>query len=246
LKFLGFEISELDIVNNAEKLLAGIKAGQRFFVLTINSLIVYEIFQKPEYAKAVEKVNYVVPDGIGVIKAIQLFKKRQLQRVPGIELMLKLCEYAERDGLEVFLLGSKEDIVKQTAINLSKKFPLLKIVGTHHGFFTEDENDRIVSIINQTNAKLLFVAMGVPKQEIWISKNYDSLKPLLAMGVGGSFDVIANRIKRAPKWMQKAGLEWLYRIIKEPRKRLKIIPRLFKSVIYLVRYISSKERGDCS
>lgn len=244
MKFLGFEISELDIHNNAKKLLKGIKTGKRFFVLTINSLIVYEIFEKPEYAKAVEKVNYVVPDGIGVIKAIKFFKKRKLNRVPGIELMLKLCELAEKEGLEIFLLGSKEDVVKQTAINLSKKFPLLKIVGTHHGFFTEEENDKIVSLINQTNAKLLFVAMGVPKQEIWISKNLDSLKPMLAMGVGGSFDVIANKIKRAPNWMQKAGLEWLYRIIKEPRKRLKIVPRLIKSIIYLLRYTSSRERGD--
>ncbi|AKI98215.1 glycosyl transferase [Kosmotoga pacifica] len=237
-------MSELDIEGNARKLIEGIKRGKRYFVLTINSLIVYEIFQKPEYAKAVKNVNYVVPDGIGVIKMIKLFKKKKLQRVPGIELMIKLCELAESEGLEVFLLGSKEEVVKKTAINLSEKFPLLKIVGTHHGFFTEDENDRIVMEINQTNAKLLFVAMGVPKQEMWISKNFESLDVSLAMGVGGSFDVIAEKIKRAPNWMQKAGLEWLYRIVREPRKRMKILPRLFKFIFYVFKYAFSHERGD--
>ncbi|HNS34501.1 MAG TPA: WecB/TagA/CpsF family glycosyltransferase [Mesotoga sp.] len=245
LQFLDFDLQEKDLVSAADELIQRTQLGVRSHVLTLNALIAYEYINNEEYKKALSTVNYVVPDGSGVLKAIKLISKQRIERVPGIDLMLKICELSSGVGQKIFLLGSKESIVTKTTEKLKQRFPLIDIVGYHSGFFTQEESDTIVSKINNSSADIVFVGMGVPRQDIWIAKNLDRLNAMLLMGVGGSFDVISGDLKRAPLFMQKAGLEWLYRIFQEPGKRLKIIPKLFSFECYVIRsYFESKRGGS--
>ncbi len=245
LRFLDFDILEEDLISAANELIQRAQTGLRSHVLTLNALIVYEYIHNLEYKNALATVNYVVPDGSGVLKAIKLISKRRVERVPGIDLMLKICELSSETGLRVFFLGSKEGIVTKTVEKLKQRFPLIDIAGYHSGFFAREESDTIVSEINSSSADIVFVGMGVPKQDIWIAENIDKLHASVLMGVGGSFDVISGDLKRAPLWMQKAGLEWLYRIVQEPGKRLKIIPKLVSFETYVVgSYFKSRRGGS--
>jgi len=244
LNFLDFPLQEGTVSSCAQDLIEGVKKGNRYFVLTLNSLIVYEYLHNEEYKKALKKVNYVVPDGSGVIKAVKLLYKRNLNRIPGIELMQEICAQSSKKGFKIYFLGAEEGIAQRAVTNLKEKFPELKVVGFRNGFFSDKENAKIVNDINQSNADFLFVGMGVPKQEIWISRNWEKLDVSLAMGVGGSFDVLAGKVVRAPKWMQRHGLEWCFRILQEPRKRLKVVPKLLSFALYVLKSNFREKRGE--
>jgi N-acetylglucosaminyldiphosphoundecaprenol N-acetyl-beta-D-mannosaminyltransferase len=153
---------------------------------------------------------------------------------------LKICE---NENKGIYLIGAKQDVLNDCLINLHTKYPDLNIVGSHNGFFDMDNCEDILTDIEKKKPYVLFVAMGCPRQEKFIVKYMDRLHCSIFMGVGGSFDVIAGRVKRAPKWMINFGLEWLYRVSKEPWriKRLGSIPKFLLKVIYNT-YIMKK--GD--
>lgn len=243
MKFLDFPLQEGTVSSCAHDLIEGVGKGNRYFVLTLNALIVYEYLHNKEYREALKKVNYVVPDGSGVIKAVRFLHNKNLNRIPGIELMQEICAQSSKKGFKLYFLGAEEDIAQKAVSNLKEKFPELKVVGFRNGFFNDEENAKIVSDINQSNADFLFVGMGVPRQEIWISQNWEKLDVSLAMGVGGSFDVLAGKVVRAPKWMQKHGLEWCFRILQEPRKRLKVVPKLLSFALYVLKSNLREKRG---
>jgi len=142
------------------------------------------------------------------------------ERVAGVDLFLQLVSLAEAKGYPIYLLGAEDDVVQQVAESLTKKHPLLKIAGFHHGYFWDDE-EAVVSDIRRSGARLLFVAITSPRKENFINRWQTQLGVNFVMGVGGTFDVVAGKVKRAPQWMQKAGLEWLYRVIQEPRRMWK-------------------------
>ena len=243
LRFLDFDLQDRDLDSAASELLDGVKSGKKYFVLTLNALIVYEYLRNRDYHEALERVNYVVPDGSGVLKAIKLLNKRKVGRVPGIDLMLTICKLASMGNERIYLLGSKTDTVTKTIRKLKERYPGLNIAGSHNGFFDESESDTIVAEINNSRADILFVGMGVPKQELWITKNLDGLNARILMGVGGSFDVISGNLKRAPVWMQRVGLEWFYRTVQEPRKRLRLIPKLVKFELHILKSYLCLRRG---
>lgn len=149
-------------------------------------------------------------------------------RVTGVDLMEKICQKSSTENLKIFLLGAKEGVAEKTKETLKKKYPNLKITGVYAGSPKESEEKTIIDKINESEAQILFTAFGAPSQELWISKNLKNLHNIkLAMGVGGSFDFIANVRKRAPRWMQKIGLECTYRLLQQP-SRLK---RIYNAVI---------------
>ncbi|MFH1947133.1 MAG: WecB/TagA/CpsF family glycosyltransferase [Candidatus Magasanikbacteria bacterium] len=174
-------------------------------------------------------------------KGLEIASRGQLKRIPGVDLMLDICELAEKENKSIYLLGSGSDeVVKKTAEVLQEKFPLLKIVGHSMGpsITTEQHNNRTTLVYNKdknedlmydiiTSAPdILFVAFGHGKQEKWIEENLIDLPSVkVAMGVGGSFDFISGKTKRAPVWMRKIGLEWLYRLVREPKR----VGRIFKA-----------------
>lgn len=197
-----------------------ISSRRKTFVVTANASIVVKAVEDNFYRRALQGADLIFPDGIGVVWAIKKIHKRQAQRITGIETMIELCKVAQERCWRVFLLGAKAEVVARAAENLNKRFGNI-VCGYHHGYFADDEP---VELINKTGADILFVGMGVPKQELWISENLSKLGAVFAMGVGGSFDVVSGFKKRAPRFVQKLHLEWLYRFLQSPLDK-KNVPR---------------------
>lgn len=175
--------------------------------------------------------NMVIVDGISVYIPMKIKKKINLNRITGIDLMNDLLKEYEDNNKSIYLLGAKQEILDKLVNKLNIDYPNLKIVGNHHGYIDINNCNEIISDINSSNAHTIFVAMGAPLQEKFILDNIDNLNCLVYMGVGGSFDVLSGHINRAPKWMSKVGLEWLYRLIKDPSK----ISRVLNNIIFTIK-----------
>ncbi|MDR7098307.1 N-acetylglucosaminyldiphosphoundecaprenol N-acetyl-beta-D-mannosaminyltransferase [Lysobacter niabensis] len=173
--------------------------------------------QLHESVRACDIINI---DGMGVVLGARLMGHPVAERVAGVDLFHELLEMSAASGFPVFLLGATEDVVAATARKVGDLYPALKIAGYHHGFFWDEEGE-LVEKVRQSGAKLLFVAITSPKKENFINRWRDQLGVTFVMGVGGTFDVVAGKVTRAPRWMQEAGLEWLYRVIQEPRRMWK-------------------------
>ncbi|MBA6253759.1 WecB/TagA/CpsF family glycosyltransferase [Colwellia sp. MB3u-55] len=170
-----------------------------------------------ESVKACDLINI---DGMGVVLGARFCGHYIPERVAGVDLFHNLLEMSAKRDFPVFLLGADQEIVEKTAKNVEALYPNLKIAGIHHGYFWDDE-EAVVNKIRESGAKLLFVAITSPKKENFINKWQDKLGVDFVMGVGGTFDVVAGKVKRAPVWMQNYGLEWLYRVIQEPGRMWK-------------------------
>lgn len=168
-------------------------------------------------AESVRCCDLINIDGMGVVWAARLLGHPVQERVAGVDLFERLVRMSADSGFPVFFLGGTEKVVERTTAVLSRRYPALKVAGFHHGYFWDDE-EKIVEKIESSGARLLFVAITSPKKEIFIDRWKDRLGVDFVMGVGGTFDVVAGVVRRAPEWMQKAGMEWLYRVIQEPRR----------------------------
>jgi N-acetylglucosaminyldiphosphoundecaprenol N-acetyl-beta-D-mannosaminyltransferase len=178
--------------------------------------------------------SVIIPDGAGVVIASKLRRNPVKEKIAGIELMDKLIKYCADNKKGIYLLGAEEETLKICRNNLQLKYHNLIISGSHNGFFDMNNCDNIIEDINKAKPYIIFVAMGCPRQELFITKYFNELNCSLFMGVGGSFDVIAGKVNRAPQWMINSNLEWFYRVSKEPYriKRLSSIPKfLLKSII---------------
>ncbi|NEZ45610.1 WecB/TagA/CpsF family glycosyltransferase [Clostridium niameyense] len=176
--------------------------------------------------------SIIIPDGVGVVLASKIVKNPVKEKIAGVELMDSIVEICNNEEKGIYLLGATQEVLDKCEENLLKKYSKLKIVGKHNGFFHMDKCDNIVEDIKNSKAYALFVAMGCPRQEKFISKYMDILPCKIYMGVGGSFDIFAGKSKRAPKLMINLKLEWLYRVIKEPTRvtRLGVIPKFLLKV----------------
>lgn len=221
-------------MNEAVEILKGyLKEDRIHIVATPNAEIIMMAQKDEEYKKILNETNLNVPDGSGVVFASKVFNKPLKERVAGFDLMMEFVKWASHKDVSIYLLGAKPEVVEKAQSNLKNLYPSLKIVGFHHGYFNEKEEENIIEDINKRAAQVLFVALGAPKQEKWIYKNKEKLKVKIAMGVGGSFDVIAGKAKRAPEIYRKLGLEWLYRLIQEPwrYKRMSALPKFAFKVL---------------
>jgi N-acetylglucosaminyldiphosphoundecaprenol N-acetyl-beta-D-mannosaminyltransferase len=160
----------------------------------------------------------LIPDGIGVVWAARMLRRASLARVPGADLMQELCALAAKRGDPVFLFGAKEEVSAAAAAKLKATFPSLRIAGRANGYVPGEAIPELVEEINRSGAKILFVALGSPKQERWIAEHGPKLRVNLIQGVGGTFDTIAGHVKRAPRAWQRLNLEWLYRLLDDPRR----------------------------
>lgn len=174
----------------------------------------------PLLAESVKACDIVNIDGMGVVWGARFCGHQVPERVAGVDLFHQLLAMSARQHYPVFLLGATAEIVEKTAQVVKAQNPDLVIAGCHHGYFWDDE-EVVVDLIRQSGARLLFVAITSPKKENFINKWRDQLGVDFVMGVGGTFDVVAGKVKRAPLWMQNAGLEWLYRVIQEPGRMWK-------------------------
>ena len=203
-------------------------------VFTPNSEILLTAVKDREFESVLNSGHLVVPDGIGVVIASRFYGTPVKERVAGFDLMMRLMDIADSRGKSVYLLGGREGVAEEAAIKLTESYGNLKIAGTRNGYFEEDSENDIVNEINNSKADILLAALGAPKQEKFIYKHSDNLKVKIAMGVGGSLDVLAGKVKRAPEFYQKAGLEWFYRLVKEPRRIIRVlrIPKFIALAFY--------------
>ncbi len=210
-------------------------------IVTPNSEIVVNAGKDEELLSLIEKASLIIPDGIGLVYASKIKGYGLNERVTGIDFLSKILEYCAVNSKKVYLLGSKPasdgvlSVAAAAAEAMTAKYPGIQIAGTHHGYFSEANERTLVDEINASGAEFLCVALGSPKQEKFIYKYRDDfLNVRAAIGVGGSLDVWAGNVKRAPEFYQKHGLEWLYRLIQEPSrwKRALALPVFMLKVIF--------------
>lgn len=174
----------------------------------------------PQLDASVRACDIINIDGMGVVIGARFLGHDVPERVAGVDLFHALLAMSAQEGFSVFLLGAKDQVVSTAAAKVQALYPGLKLAGYHHGYFWDDEA-AMVDTIRASGAQLLFVAITSPKKENFINRWRDQLGVSFVMGVGGTFDVVAGKVKRAPLWMQKYGLEWLYRVIQEPGRMWK-------------------------
>jgi N-acetylglucosaminyldiphosphoundecaprenol N-acetyl-beta-D-mannosaminyltransferase len=181
-----------------------------------------------EYQEIVRAADMVTADGRGVVWMARVLGLPLKERVSGVDLVERICQRAVEKRYSAYLLGAMPGVAEEAARALAGRCPGLRIAGTHHGYFTADEEPEIVRTIAESKPDILFVALGAPRQEKWIRRHMSELQVPVAIGVGGAFDVLAGRVPRAPAWMQRAGIEWLFRLVREPTRlpRMWALPRL--------------------
>lgn len=202
-------------------------------IVTANPEIIYASNYNPELLGIVNHAALVTADGTGVVWASGQLGRHLQERVTGIDLVYKICEKAPQKGWKLFILGSAPGVADAAADNIRKMYPGVEIVGTQHGYFKPEEEPEIVEMIKKSTPDVLFVALGAPKQEFWISKYMDELQVPVMLGIGGSMDVLSGNVKRAPEIWQKMNLEWLYRLLSQPSrwKRMLNLPKFAVEVL---------------
>ena len=197
-------------------------------IATVNPEFVMAAQSDAEFRRVLEQADLCLPDGVGLLYAARRYGRRLPERVPGSELVYRLAERAAARGWPLFLLGAAPGVADEAADVLRGLYPDLCVAGTYAGSPDPAENEAIVRHVNDSGAALLFVAYGAPKQDKWIARNRAALPAVrVAIGVGGSLDFVTGRAVRAPRWMQRLGLEWLHRLIREPWRwrRMMALPR---------------------
>lgn len=223
---MGAAIDPLTLGQTVDRVAEMVTRGGTHQVVTLNPEYLFRAQKKRHLLDIVREASLSTPDGVGILLAARVSGFKLPERVTGIDLMLALCKRAAAEGWRVFLLGGKPGVAEEAACRLTVLFPGLVVAGTHHGYFTGGEEMAVLEKIKAANPQILFAGLGAPKQEEWIYKHKSLLGVPVAVGVGGSFDVLSGRVKRAPAWMRRLGIEWLGRLIYEPRRwrRMLVLP----------------------
>lgn len=185
-------------------------------VVTVNTLMLLAAEQDPVLRQLLSDAALAVPESWGIGWAGRRLRVPLPHFVPGIDLMEALCEQAGRRGQSIFLLGSRPGVAEAAVQALVRRYPGLRVAGTHHGYFSRAQEPEIIEAIRAAAPTYLFVGLSMPDQEKWIYRYRASLAARVAMGVGGSFDVLSGQLHRAPFWMRRLGIEWVYRLMQEP------------------------------
>ena len=235
-ELLGFNIDNYsfeEAVVRAKNMIDGHKVSQ---IVTINP----EMFQCAEkdadFANIIKEAEMVIPDGVGVKIALKLTGKKA-DRIPGIDFAKRLLTEASKSDIPTAIIGAKEEVIEKAVDNLQREIKGLNIVYYHNGYFDSDEE--IYRELKAKSPKLILVALGSPKQEVFIYNAKKVLNPALMIGIGGSLDVWSGNVKRAPKIFQMLGLEWLYRTITQPSRFKRIFPAL---PLFLMKVINYKDK----
>ncbi|MBW6440838.1 WecB/TagA/CpsF family glycosyltransferase [Patescibacteria group bacterium] len=282
-EILGIKINRMTTKEVLEKIKGFLLSNNQHYIVTLNPEMVVETQKHFLFKEIINDADLVIPDGIGILWAMEFIKKRQLfsikknkklltnflrillqsilafiyslvkllfnskhrinilqYRTTGIDLIYRICESENIKDKRIYLLGAEGEVANRAANNLKRKYSNIDIVGAEEGIRksqdSNTENEELIQRINRVTPNIIFVAFGVPKQEIWISDNLKKMPSVkIAIGVGGSFDFIAGKIKRAPLFFQRLGLEWLYRLIKEPKRIKRIYNATVKFGLIILR-----------
>lgn len=233
---LGVGISHVDMKEAIQEVLSYLQGDETRMIFTPNPEFIMAAKEDQTFKKVLNEGDLVIPDGIGVVIGAKMLKTPLKERVPGYDLIQHTFEQIKDKNVDIYFLGAGPGVAEEAAKKMEEKYPGLKIVGYHDGYFKENEESYIVDEINTTGADILYVALGAPKQENFIYKHRDQLNVKVAMGIGGSFDGMAGRVKRAPVIFQKLNLEWFYRLITQPTRA----KRMIKLPLFIIEVMKHK------
>ncbi len=195
----------------------------------------FSVPKDPELYECYRQADLLLPDGIGMVKAVEYLYKRKLHRIPGAEFIFDICEVARQEGRGIFVYGARETVNAQSCEVLAARFPGLKIAGRANGYVKDHDMPGLIDAINASGAEVLFLALGSPRQEKWFARYKSQLKHVkVVQGIGGTLDTIGGIVKRAPAFWQRYHLEWLYRLLTEPKrfKRQLVLPVFVWMVVF--------------
>ncbi len=229
---LGVHVNKYTMEEAVEKASSLMETEELSMIFTPNSEIILYASNNPEFTDVLNSADMIIPDGIGVVYGSKILKNPIKERVAGYDLVCNLLPVMAKKGQSVYLLGAKPGVAEKAAETLIEKHPGLVVAGTHDGYFKDDEE--VIADINKCAPDLLMVCLGFPKQENWIYNNRKKLNAKLAIGAGGCLDVFAGTVQRAPEFYCKHGIEWLYRLVKQPSRfvRMLALPKFGLKVLF--------------
>ena len=231
---LGVPFDVISMDEAVKRVIGYLSGSGQHMVCTPNPEIVMEAQEDKELMNILNAADLIVPDGIGIVMASKFCKEKIKERVAGYDLVQNIFEKLKDTEYKVYFFGGAPGVASTAAKKMSKKYPGLSIVGTRNGYFSSKDEKDIIDDIKRSGADLLLVGLGAPKQEKWIYENMRLTGAKVSIGVGGSFDVMSGKVKRAPVFFQKCGLEWFYRLLCQPTrlKRMLKLPK-FVLVVFL-------------
>ncbi len=229
LDLLGVPVHPLSLPEAVAFLEEAVVSRRQATVVSLNGALLVRALREGEVREAVCAATLVIPDGVGVLLAARILGVPLHRRVPGVDLAEALCAALAARGGRVFLMGAAPGVAEAALDRLRQRYPGLEGAGVAHGFFRPEEEAALMARIAQARPDVLLVALGAPRQERWMQQHAPALGVPVVMGVGGTLDVLAGRTRRAPRWVQALGLEWLYRAVREPWRWsvVRTIPPLF-------------------
>ena len=230
---LGFAIDDMNLRDAADAIVARLNADEPSRVAFINADCVNIAWRDEEYRRSVREADLVFADGVGVGLAAKLLRRPLKANVNGTDLFPVLCAAIEDSQHRVFLLGAKPDVAAEVAKWMSRHFPEVQVCGVEHGYFDASDEATIIARIAEAKPDLLLVAFGEPRQTKWIERHLAATGARVGIGVGGLFDFYSGRVRRAPRWLRRRGMEWAYRLWQEPRRLARRY--LIGNVVFLAR-----------
>lgn len=215
---LGYEVDRVGLEETVERCRALIAGAECSHQVSLNAAKVVRARSDERLAEILRNAQLLNADGQSIVWAARLLGDPLPERVAGIDLMFRLLDVAEREDLGVFFLGGRPEILERAIENVRDSYPRLRIGGYHDGYFNDSASADVCAAVSRAEAAILFIAMSSPRKEYWAHEHRDRLGVRLVMGVGGAVDILAGTTARAPGWMQRAGLEWLFRLVQEPRR----------------------------
>lgn len=215
-ELLGLRFDRLTRAQAAEAVVALAQSGGKHYVVKPYSEFVPRARRDPRVREILNGASLCLADGVGIVWASRFLGRPLPQAMRGIDFTWQMLAAIARAGLSVFLLGGTADEVRLTEERIHERLPRLRITGAHQGHLARGESENVVSVVNAASPDVLLVAMGFPRQELWIAEHLPSLSVHVAVAEGGSFSFISGAVSRAPRWMRRAGLEWAYRLLRQP------------------------------
>jgi N-acetylglucosaminyldiphosphoundecaprenol N-acetyl-beta-D-mannosaminyltransferase len=217
LPLMGVKVTPFETYGDAISAVSALlETGDKAFSAAINPEKIYRASYDNQVRDLLNQAEICICDGIGAALAVRVLHGRKIGRITGVSLFFELVKAAADRNWKIFLLGAGPDVSVAAAKKLQEDHPALQIVGRQDGYF--QNSDEVVEAINNSGAQLVFVAMGSPKQELWITENRGKINAPFCMGVGGTFDVVCGKVEWAPEFFRKTGTEWLYRLVREPKR----------------------------
>jgi N-acetylglucosaminyldiphosphoundecaprenol N-acetyl-beta-D-mannosaminyltransferase len=244
-EILGCRLDLLDQNEATEAILRFARDGSAAVIVTLGTEMVVYAQHDPEFREVLNASALSLCDTVGVLTVARQRGAPLRERVTGVELVEKLCQRAAKEGLPVYFLGGAEGVAADAAAIMEVRNPGLIVAGTRNGFFSREEESAIVDSIRASGARIVFVGLGSPRQELWLARNLSATGCGAGIGIGGSFDVISGRVKRAPMIWRQLGIEWLYRLMREPQRfRRQLALPYFAWLVTLDRLGVRKQKGS--